>query len=86
MGDNGVYIVCVVLDGLAHGPGVRRCEPGEGRAGQNLHHARAHDVPKAHVREVGDGQGDEVDPIAHAERSGEPHEQGHHLPSVGQGT
>ena len=81
-----MYVVRVVLDRLAHGPRVRGCEPSERCAGQNLHHARAHDVPKAHVREVSDGQRDGVDPVTKSKRANQPHEQRHHVGAVGRGT
>ena len=80
--DDRVYVVGVVLDGLAHGPRVRGCEPGEGCGGEDTHHARAHDVPETHVREVSDGQRDEIDPVSKAKGNGQPHEQRHHLSAV----
>ena len=84
--DDRVYVVCVVLDGLAHGPRVRGCEPGEGRGGEDTDHAGAHDVPETHVREVGDGQRDEIDPVSKAKGTGQPHEQRHHLGAIRRGT
>ena len=80
--DDRVYVVRVVLDGLAHGPRVRGGKPSEGRGGEDTDHAGTHDVPETHVREVGDGQRDEVDTVSEAERAGQPHEESHHLGAV----
>ena len=43
-------------------------------------------MPETHVREVGDGQRDEVDTVSKAKGTGQPHEQCHHLGAVGRGT
>lgn len=82
MSDDGMYVVRVVLNGFAHGPRVRGGKPSEGCAGQNLHHARAHYVSKAQIREVGDAQCKEVDSVARTKCSDKPHKQADNLTSV----
>ena len=71
--DDRVYIVRIILDRLAHGPRVRRGEPRQRRGGEDIDHARAHDVAESHVRQVGEGQGHEVDAVAKSEGPREPH-------------
>ena len=39
-------------------------------------------MPETHVREVSDGQRDEIDPVSKAKGTGQPHEQRHHLSAV----